>query len=262
MELLHERLRELKGATANEIREREGVIHSDELIDKWVDEIERYYIPRPRFEDGEPVHRGDWFINANGYTIMVDTISFGDDCFTLNNDKRLNLITPVKRPTPKVLDADGVEIKRGDKVWRIHSKLAAESGSLIVEGICDKGVYTDLRVDGKAIFFDPSQLTHEKPVFDAEGVRIRKGDTVWDLDSGEKLHVVEFANRECGLVQCSNEDGDYEDHDAHRLTHREPDSLEKIRDDLELFLADFDFCEADDANDFVLRLTTLIERGA
>lgn len=166
----------------------------------------------------------------------------------------------VKRPAPKVLDADGVEIKVGDTVYPTYG---------IYQGILSNVLDAD---DEAAILIDVGNsfekyartaLTHELPVFDANGERICKGDTVWDLDSGERLHVEEFVNRECGLVQCSNEeDGDCEDHDARRLTHREPDSLEKLRDDLYTLAARDDGDIEVEIVIFADRLTALIERGA
>ena len=85
---------------------------------------------------------------------------------------------------------------------------------------------------------------------------------MWDLDTLEKLYVEEFANRKCGLIQCYNEkDGYCEDHNANRLTHREPDSLEKLRDDL---MAAHESWDGDPNKlvDYADRLTALIERGA
>lgn len=66
-------------------------------------------------------------------------------------------------------------------------------------------------------------------VLDADGTPTEKGDTVWALDSGQAYEVVEFANRAAGLVQCrSLETGECEDIDAKNLTHKEPDTQEKI----------------------------------
>lgn len=134
-------------------------------------------------------------------------------------------------------DADGVEIKRGDEVWRT-SYAAKESGSLIVESICDEGVYTDLRVDGKAILFYPSELTHEKPVFDANGERICKGDTVWGVTSGCKFEVIGIPDQyQYPTVDIRNvETGSTGGIDADKLTHREPDTLEKVLDDIDSFI--------------------------
>ena len=77
------------------------------LVDAW-----------PRFEDGEPVRIGDDFedlgqvagikLGAGGVTIEGTA---GNSDLFITSDER------VKRPAPKVLDADGVEIREGDTVW-------------------------------------------------------------------------------------------------------------------------------------------------
>lgn len=161
----------------------------------------------------------------------------------------------LSRPAPKVLDADDVEIKAGETLYRITT-----GEPVTVEAL--ENVKCMEVLDAKGDSWNAQFLTHERPVFDANGERICKGDTVWDLDSGERLHVEEFANRECGLVQCSNEEGgDCEDYDARRLTHREPDSLEKLRDDLYTLAARDDGDIEVEIVIFADRLTALIERG-
>lgn len=102
-------------------------------------------------------------------------------------------------------------------------------------------------------------------VLDADGVPIEIGDTVWHVDSGEELTVDEFANRGLGLVKCSDEDLACEDFDACKLTHREPDSLRKMRDDIAAYSADMAEPGSilEDALDgWADRLTALMERGA
>ena len=223
------------------------------------DEIEHYYIPRPRFEDGKPVQFGDDIEHPDtGDKCVIQSINIFNDgkyCFALQGTAGSAHYMKdefVKRPAPKVLDADGVEIKVGDTVYPTYG---------IYQGILSNVLDAD---DEAAILIDVGNsfekyartaLTHELPVFDANGERICKGDTV--------LHVEEFVNRECGLVQCSNEeDGDCEDHDARRLTHREPDSLEKLRDDLYTLAARDDGDIEVEIVIFADRLTALIERGA
>lgn len=279
--LLHERLREYiknKSAGCKSIQECMRIEtrgHGDCAwcsfcaIESIADEIEKYYIPRPRFEDGSIVQFGDEVHSRQSETGAdeVNRVSFTRSGFYFNSshDKgkkdKYRYGDFVKRPTPKVYDADGVEIKVGDTVYNVNSGNGGE-----VKGFdpCELvEVYTS---DGGHWKQSGNNLTHERPVFDAEGVRICKGDTVWDLDSGEKLLVVEFANRECGLIQCSKEDGDCEDHNAHNLTHREPDSLEKLRDDIS---ARADELESTPyrgtqsiSREWADRLTALIERGA
>lgn len=167
-----------------------------ETIGEW---FNRWFIPRPRFEDGEPVQDSD--IEEIG--CLATCCVYTDGSWDFEPDK--------------------YEDETNPKPWDHQS-----------------GTMSDRikRPDTK--------------VLDADGVRICNGDTVWDVDSGEKLTVQEFANSECGLVQCCNDDGECEDHDAHNLTHREPDSLDKLRDDM---LKHVNLrCFAD-------RLTALIERG-
>lgn len=183
--LIHERLREYDEQSCSFIcdngRSVTGLWNSE--ANSIADEIEKYYIPRPRFENGEPVQFGD-DIEIYNRTGLLDSGTI--QSFHPNNGS----------------------------VWML---------SLV-------GVNHE-----RLVRFDPGTCVIKRPeskVLDADGVEIKVGDTVWDLDSGEKLTVVEFANREHGIIQCSNEEDEYySDHDAHRLTHREPDSLKKLRDD-------------------------------
>lgn len=59
--LLHERLREWASAipfSFNEAWRTFGVSGNDNMLAAFADEIERQYVPVPRFPDGEPVHEG------------------------------------------------------------------------------------------------------------------------------------------------------------------------------------------------------------
>lgn len=93
------------------------------LLNAIADEIEKYYIPRPRFEDGEPVQFGDE-VRAESITLIAHEIALSDDGTwhirqsqnqSLGGDKG----TAVQRPEPKVLDAEGVPCKKGETVWRL-----------------------------------------------------------------------------------------------------------------------------------------------
>lgn len=74
----------------------------------------------PRFEDGEPVMIGDEVDGLGGEIIEV---YIAEDAAAIWNNfanhMHLSLGERVKRPAPKVLDADGVEIKVGDTVYGI-----------------------------------------------------------------------------------------------------------------------------------------------
>lgn len=77
----------------------------------------------PRFEDGEYVWFGDAVEVHHGGAIIVEAIEFtrGAVCVKDAADgdwgTSMYAMHPLKRPAPKVLDADGVEIKVGDTVW-------------------------------------------------------------------------------------------------------------------------------------------------
>ena len=110
----------------------------------------------PKFEDGEYVWFGDETDRIVGKVIAIQfgaaLVSFWND-----SDDRVYMDygERVMRPTPKVLDADGVEIKAGDTVWH-------EDGSeQLVEEMNRYGVRC---FDGdKRRTFDPKYLTHTRP---------------------------------------------------------------------------------------------------
>lgn len=217
--LLHERLREIADEKEDEpyssgiieaLCKEFGVCENkssyavdlNNFLKAIADEIEKYYIPRPRFEDGEPVHFDDRFYS--GYTHAIETVSsmkFTPGGFKLNGGLRYDYGEPVRRclPEPKVLDAYGVEIKVGDTVW---------------------GKY--------------SGVEHE----------------VIGFDSCDGLLCVSIRNVETGSTGGSS---------PNLLTHREPDSLEKLRDDM---MTEDKTRGISCVQGWVHRLTAIMERDA
>lgn len=148
------------------------------MLNTIADEIEKYYIPRPRFEDGEPIQFGDSFIQkCVNEEVELDKI--GISLFTKDG---LNMVwfpdEVVPRPESKVLDADGVEIKIGDTVYF---------------------------VDGR---------------FDGQPLRV---------NSIEKFVGLESLDNARRYIQIGCNSGTAK---PSLLTHREPDSLEKLLVDL------------------------------
>ena len=126
-----------------------------EILDMW-----------PKFEDGEPVMIGDEATNNKNQCFRVRRIEFRHGKWMLNDsvtDGRYlygESGERVKRTAPKVLDADGVEIKMGDTVWH-HSGFAhgvvtsIDAGSLMG---------TVCYVNGGVEFRDAAKdLTHTRP---------------------------------------------------------------------------------------------------
>lgn len=159
----------------------------------------------PVFEDGDPVRIGDEYADTFGAN-TVATIEFGDGYSAINPNTPGGYVVGkfegahgryVPRPAPKVLDADGVEIREGDTVW---PKYPSADRSEQVERAEVVGIQAEYgRVDVQAVYatgmsfreqIDADQLTHERPVLDADGVPIHEGDTVYALCDGTK-HVVE-----------------------------------------------------------------------
>ena len=116
----------------------------------------------PKYEDGEYVWFGEEAemqdeIVREVWTFTFDMNAEGRKRLYLNGFRGLFMLPgePVKRPTPKVLDAAWVEIKKGDTVWH-------EDGSeWLVEEMNRYGVHC---FDGdKRRTFDQKYLTHTRP---------------------------------------------------------------------------------------------------
>lgn len=184
--LLHERLREvaLRGGYLNCVRTligKEECPNGDcrdcvkQAAKTLADEIEKYYIPRPRFEDGEPVQFGDdiEIYNLTGLLDSGTIQSFhpnNGSVWMLSlvgaNHERLVRFDPgtcvIKRPESKVLDADGVEIKVGETVWPIDDpemKMTVDN----FQRIYGQNVTVNCEFEGEFYNFNPDKLTHREP---------------------------------------------------------------------------------------------------
>lgn len=188
------------------------------LVDAW-----------PRFEDGKSVRIGDEWSLRTGGTAIVGRITLCDDNFALNAswyDKGER----VKRPVPKVYDADGVEIRVGDKLYDV-----------------DTGCERTVRAvnNDKTIEFDGYDnrgwfawcFTHRAPVIAADGKPLREGETVYKIDDDRPYTLKQF-------------DGDHVYINAggssfdiwtfpNKLTHQRPDSWERLEEDANLGINDY-----------------------
>lgn len=122
----------------------------------------------PRFEDGGLVRIGD-DVEYKGETMRVYLATFDADGWSLwcsreGIDGRLSgsYDERVKRPAPKVLDADGVPIKVGDTVycdddpepWQVDLIYAGSMGYCTVRLKDSAGIYKSA---------DAPRLSHKKP---------------------------------------------------------------------------------------------------
>lgn len=102
--------------------------------------------------------------------------------------------------------------------------------------------------------FDPGTCVIKRPehnALDADGVETKTNDTVWIISSGVK-GTVSFIHGK--RVHINFDDGGDADIPLSNITHREPDSLEKMRDDLKR--------KYGSNSAWVKRLTAIMERDA
>lgn len=116
----------------------------------------------PKYEDGSYVRLGDSYIDTDGDENEVMAIEFNDRCADLIGVEGCHTgfepFERVKRPAPKVLDADGVEVHLGDTVYESNG----QSGIVIAVHPSTRCV--DLRQEGcVACAMDAKRLTHTRP---------------------------------------------------------------------------------------------------
>lgn len=148
----------------------------------------------PRFEDGEPVRLGDhWHEDGFDESITrIDSIEFAEDGVRFENeyaDPFYRYGERVKRPAPKVLDADGAEIRVGDTVWSVDS-----GTRYTVEKVTDGFIPIKCRSEmGTTVSLFPLQLTHERPpVLASDGEPLEVGQTVYHIADGKEYTVEEL----------------------------------------------------------------------
>lgn len=118
----------------------------------------------PCFDDGEPVRIGDEYADAFGAN-TVATIEFGDGYSAINPNTPGGYVVGkfegahgryVPRPAPKVLDADGAEIRVGDKLYDAETgcgrtvRAINANGTIEFDGHGDRGWFAN-------------RFTHERP---------------------------------------------------------------------------------------------------
>lgn len=105
--------------------------------EKFRDYLHRCFLPRPRFEDGEPVQFGDDIALADGSECNVTSLGVGISGWLYINpaaaNERYHLTCQsgrIKRPAPEALGADGKPIVEGETVWldEAHSRCAGSCG--------------------------------------------------------------------------------------------------------------------------------------
>lgn len=148
----------------------------------------------PRFEDGELVKVGDE-VECDGDAMGVVGLFFEDGKWRIHADssKVFGFLhgkcgERVKRPTPKVLGADGVEIRVGDTVY-----CDGDPEPLVVDSFDDPGyVYLTLAKNPDSMLYtiEPSLLTHKRP------------DSWERLEEDAAKRVCEYAGAQKSIVDA------------------------------------------------------------
>ena len=213
-------------------RERQACIVE---LNKLVAEMRPRLMPEgmewPRFEDGEPVRVGDSAPFGTDDVMEVVGVEINRFGYVLHgsiNDGMRECVdgdehgVAVKRPAPKVLDANGVEIRVGDKLY-----YAKTGCSCIVRDINADGT---IELDGhENRGWRADRFMHRAPVLAADGLPLREGETVWvtmdephdaPLSRGDEV-TVRFVSQST-IVHVEDEEGSVWYVGPNDLTHERP----------------------------------------
>ena len=173
--------------------------------------------------------------------------------FTMKPDELFHF-KPVKCEDERVL-------KHGQIVWPIYRN----DGPFVVDVVIEKFISCH-RLDDPdvVIHVSPCGLLHDKPVVDAKGIRVDKGDTVYSLVRAREYEVLETSRSDNYLTLRDKETGERVHASASIVTHVFLDSWERIEKDADSMAKLFDHFDDDaseDIRNLVRRCKRLAERG-
>ena len=243
----HERLERIAALnkTVAEMRQRLMPEGMEWLVEAW-----------PRFEDDAPLRIGDEGLDAYGRAHRAERVTLSEgghvdvcdesgDVWWSNtrrdehDDVMLDLGKRIKRPAPKVLDADGVEIELGDELYGCESG----RGPFRVSGVLSDSAEVKLMsyLDGSEFMTCAATFTHRAPALASDGKPLREGETVWGTNGGSyhltSVHDGKVFARHVGdsfgaEVESAGGEGLYRLR-ADQLTHECPvaDTWERLEED-------------------------------
>ena len=247
----------LSGRVMHELGFDEDMADRDEverrLLARLMPEVMEWLVEAwPRFEDDAPVRLLDDFERYGEESVVSSVTMCKDGSFALNccaysKGERVN------RPTPKALDADGVEIRVGDTVYLLHGDWCDEFPCLGYHGGEKLEVFAlhadhveggigcrDVRRPRGTCYPQPSQLTHRAPVLAADGKLLREGETVWDVDGCGPLAVWSLPEKSDMHVSLKK-DGTFYYRHPEKLTHERPESWKRLEEDANDLIYDIGF---------------------
>ena len=218
----------------------------------------------PRYDTGEPVLITDVVVGQDyGEHLEVSSIEFHANGFTIHDRTGFSkwYESDAWFERPAIIAADGEPLEVGQTVWgigRFQHKFEVLALNDIDPEIGSRfNVKCFNRNENKKCWCDPSLLTHQRPVVDADGVPIHEGDTVYLLpggycgdyplyyySGGDKMVVKELdpAHELEGVLKCAG-DGKCDCFPLlHQLTHTKPeppDTWERIEEDAKKSVCDY-----------------------
>ena len=218
-------------------------------------ELDRRLMPEgyewPRYESGEPLRYEDRYVydGREREVWHVDFDSFGEPTILNKDGTRCqpDKGERVKRPAPKVLDADGVEIREKRDVWWIceGDERGVHAERLRVETIGPDGLIECSPYNGGTwVYLEPSELYVNKPVPASDGKPLSEGETVWHIKTGREYVVVEPSYGDTVVVRLAKyDDAEGEQYAPDKLTHERPeiDSWERLEKDANDLVYDIGF---------------------
>ena len=206
-----------------ELEKQAGYLRAELANAKVLSERERQILDMwPRFEDGERVMVGDAVKLPTYGAISAEAIEFTAGKVDVKDaadggwNTSMYAMHPLKRPAPKVLDADGVEIKVGDTVWNddgvemtVTSLVGELPGHVTAHGDNPPATYS----------INPKRLTHTRP------------DSWERLEEDARKGVCEYAGayRKSGTIDSHECDGCRFDDDGNGPTCEQQMALDIIR---------------------------------
>lgn len=180
--------------------------------------------------DGKPVDFVTGYEPSLGVLEAVSIYNNGA-CEVMGHDGIIKNVKEIHVATPKVLDADGVEIRDGDTVWTLKDARELEVIGLYPEqDSCPVKVKEHKK--GVYIFsgIEPTDLTHRAPVLAADGKPLREGETVWHVATGAEYTVRDVTSDGAHLSKGDRPSGYCR---AEYLTHERPDTRARVIDGMD-----------------------------
>lgn len=195
--------------------------------------------------DGKPVDFKTAYGPSLGVLEAVSIYNTGA-CQVMSHDGIVKSAKDIHIVKPKVLDADGVEIRVGDTVYA--PQYCYVRCTVMEIDFETYGYLVEVENEGGHKFRQtPDVFTHRAPVFAADGKPLREGETVWGV-TGASYRITGahdggvFARHVNGSfgaeVKTAGGEGLYQLR-ADKLTHERPDSWERIEEDAKLAPGDY-----------------------